>query len=217
MELEPSERCRWLHCVVENPAAPLRLINFSWSGNRGGTGSDYTSKDWPKLAPIFEVHDVLLPGRGKRIGETPRQDLRSIVVDLAHALQTEISDRRPSVFLGFAFGAVIAFETIHEMLSRRPMSRPILLCAISAEGPEWDGRCTELLHKLSLAEFEEALRRKVQRRIAARARTCSRMQRAQIARPYGRVDLPRVSTRTAQTAPSNLTQGSTDPSMLDDC
>ena len=154
-----------LTCVAPSANAPYRLVNFGWTGNRGGRGSDYTARTWPKLCPEFEVYEMHLPGRGTRISEAPRTDALVLVRELAAAIRAELPmDGKPFAFIGFAFGAILAHETAVEMCIGRgfscmsnpiPADRPILVCAISCPGPGWPGRRTEL-HKLDSAAFKAA-------------------------------------------------------------
>ena len=72
---------------------------------------------------------------------------------------------KPYVFVGFAFGAVIAHEVAVEMErnnergSHQYTPLPSLLVPVSSEGPQWPTRRTTY-HKLSKAAFIEELRRR---------------------------------------------------------
>ena len=120
------------------------------------------------------MYDIVLPGRGKRMVEPARGEWAPLVEDLAAALSEALKDGAPYAFVGFAFGAVLAYETALAMTD----SAPCLLAAISAEAPSWKGWAapkpgalligdnkggvvarTET-HKLSDEDFEAALRRR---------------------------------------------------------
>ena len=163
---KPTGATPWLRRAEPNPDAPYRLISFGWTGNRGGQGSDYQTASqgwsWSRIAPEFEVYDVILPGRSLRIGEPARTELRPLIKELALALRDALDGGRPYAFVGFAFGAVIAYEVAMAMAygvaprgqrppgsvlaptppegRRRRSEGPALVMAVSAEGPDWPGR-----------------------------------------------------------------------------
>lgn len=164
----PTAPTPWLACTRPKPDAPYRLVNFAATGNRGGTGSDYSSRkpEWAALLPEFEVYDVLLPGRGARFGEPLPADAAELVRDLSHALIGALEGGKPYAFLGHAFGAVLAFEVALEIFrysmpcgarNQLPTEGPALLVAVSSEGPTWPGR-NGTLGALDDGGFEAALR-----------------------------------------------------------
>ena len=125
----------------------------------------------------------MLPGRGKRMVEPARGEWAPLVEDLAAALSEALKDGAPYAFVGFAFGAVLAYETALAMADSAPNlpgagDGPCLLAAVSAEAPSWKGWAAPppgalligdneggvvtrtATHKLSDEDFEAALRQR---------------------------------------------------------
>lgn len=93
-----------LHTVV--PAAPLRLIAFHHAG--GNTGF---YQPWLKVFQALdwvEFLTVQLPGRGRRLAETPISDLDSLLDALDKGVDAWMD--KPCVLFGFSMGAILAFE-----------------------------------------------------------------------------------------------------------
>ena len=170
-----SSSSPWLTCVSARPHASYMLINFGWKHNRGGRGSDYSGLSCANVATEFEVFDVVLPGHGSRFSEPPCDDVRLLIRQLGDALKLQLpSDGRPFAFLGYAFGAILAYETALLMQQEstsaghvatdcvarvHPVDRPVLVCTVSSEGPEWLGReSMRPLHQLPLHALAAELR-----------------------------------------------------------
>jgi hypothetical protein len=88
---KPTGTTPWLACVEKKPDAPKRLVVFSWTGNRGGQGSAHNIRrapcNWSKeVGEMFEVYEVVLPGRGTRMKDPLRTDPAAIVTEMADAL-----------------------------------------------------------------------------------------------------------------------------------
>lgn len=160
---QPTKASKWMRCVAPKPGAPLRVVFFPWTGNRGGQGSVFSTTPWPKVLQTMEVYEVMLPGRGMRMGEKLRTETPGLVSELAKEIGGALKGGAPYVFVGFAFGAILAHETADAI--RRTMSSaavpegPCALAAVSCEGPSWtERRGTE--HTKSAAAFEGMLRAK---------------------------------------------------------
>lgn len=153
----------WLSCLEKRPDAPARAVIFSWTGNRGGQGSAHNVRrvpiSWAKELPGFELYEVALPGRGTRMKDELRKSTPALVAELAAALGEALAGGRPYAFVGFSFGAVLAWEVAQAIASSSAGEGPALLCAVSAEGPQWSGRAGKL-HSSSESEFRSVLERK---------------------------------------------------------
>jgi surfactin synthase thioesterase subunit len=175
LAIDPS---KWLTCVQRRENASYRLVYFGWAGNRCGRGSDATPRSQKRSwsLPDADTYEVVLPGRGSRLGEPCPTSVFTLAHDLARAIAAFFDTPKPFCFLGFAFGAIIAYETAMEMeriavvrgqqnertrpdCRGMPIRTPFLLCAISSEGPGWPGRHTKY-HELSDADFIRELRSK---------------------------------------------------------
>ena len=174
---------KWLSCQEKKPGASHRLVFFGWTGNRCGRGSDCGPRSptsWSVLTD-FEVHEVVLPGRGSRVSEPCATNVSLLVPEVAVALRTllmrdEGPTPRPFIFVGFAFGAILAHECAAEMgeyalrtktthhictteMRETLSKRPLLVVSVCCAGPSWAGRRTEY-HRLGDEAFTEELRRR---------------------------------------------------------
>ena len=160
---KPTGTTKWMRCVGSKPSATRRLILFPWTGNRGGQGSVFSSQKWSALLPSYEVFEVALPGRGTRMGEACRTDPTVLIHELVAEIGGALKGGKPYVFVGFSFGAVLAFEVgraICKAAGENGGEGPGLLAAVSSEGISWQSRSSTSQHKLDAAEFEQMLRRK---------------------------------------------------------
>lgn len=132
----------WLRCLAKKPDATHRVLFFNWTGNRGGQGSAHSlmRPNWSTAMPDSEVHEVLLPGRGTRQKEPLYTRATDLVAALASTLAPALRGGKPYAFVGFSFGAVLAYETAVQIAAREPGEGPALVCAVSAEGPAWPHR-----------------------------------------------------------------------------
>lgn len=159
-----TEKTPWLKPIGKaKPDAKARLIIFSWTGNRGGQGSAHNfmkpaSPAWPELLGQFEHFEVNYPGRGTRLKDSLYYDSAQYAKDIAAALQVALGGGKPIIFLGFSFGAILAFECAR-LLQASNMG-PLCVVAVSAEGPRWPGRSQMGLARMDEAAFERMLRDK---------------------------------------------------------
>lgn len=109
----------------------------------------------------LQVYEVALPGRGTRMKDPLRKSASDLAAELADALGAALEGGLPYAFVGFAFGAVLAYETARLIASKQPGEGPALLVAVSAEGPSWPGRAASKLHSASETEFRKVLEQKV--------------------------------------------------------
>ena len=97
----------WIECYHPNPGASLRLFCFPYAG-----GSARIYRSWGKHLPsCVEVCAVQLPGRDRRIAETPFNNLASLVRATAEALHAFLN--KPFAFFGHSMGALLSFEFAH--------------------------------------------------------------------------------------------------------
>ena len=155
----------WLACLEKKPSATRRLVVVSWTGNRGGQGSAHNIRrapaNWSKeVGPEVEVYEVALPGRGTRVKEALFTSTPELVKEMAAQIGGALQGGPPYALVGFAFGAVLAYELGRAIAEGSGQSEgPALLIACSAEGPSWsDRRGTQ--HSLGESAFIDLLRRK---------------------------------------------------------
>jgi len=153
----------WLSCLEKKPDAAFRMVVFSWTGNRGGQGSAHNLRraplNWSQAAPAAEIYEISLPGRGMRQKEALVTDVNQLADAIASSLSAALSRGKPYAFVGFSFGAVLAWEVALRINSLQPSEGPALLCAVSSEGPSWAGR-RGTQHTLGEQKFIDMLRRK---------------------------------------------------------
>ena len=140
----------WLLCA-QAPASRVRLYCFSYAG-----GNAHSFLPWQnRLPPSIQVCAVQLPGRGRRFGEKPFDQMAPLVKALAEALPTHHDV--PAVYFGHSLGALLAFEvaryrTLHGLQSPRH------LIVSGAAAPSARATRSRLLHALPDNEFIDALR-----------------------------------------------------------
>jgi len=160
----PTGATPWLSAVAKEAAATKRVVVFSWTGNRGGQGSAHNIRrvplNWAKeLGGDYEVYEVTLPGRGTRMKDPLRTDVKALIGEMAEAIGCALEGGRPYVLVGFAFGAVLAYEVGRAIAAKSASEGPALLVAVSAEGPSWAGRAGKQ-HALALPAFIDVLKKK---------------------------------------------------------
>jgi len=110
-------------------SASLRLICVPYAG--GGTSVFHS---WHESVPSFvQVCPIDLPGRETRFNETPKDDLRSLVRELAAAIERFLD--RPFALFGHSLGALIAFELARE-LRRNNRPAPVRFFASACRAPQ---------------------------------------------------------------------------------
>jgi medium-chain acyl-[acyl-carrier-protein] hydrolase len=103
----------WLIRFRPSTTARLRLFCFPYAG-----GGAHIFRTWSEsLPPEVEVLGVQLPGRGRRVRETPFTHMEPLIEEATAALQPYLD--LPYVFFGHSLGAWIAFELSRTWRSRQ--------------------------------------------------------------------------------------------------
>lgn len=119
----------WVSGLGSNPQAKLRLFCLPYAG--AGTA---IYRPWSALLPSgIELCLVNLPGREKRLRETPYSQLSSIVEILAEVLPNYLD--KPFAFFGHSMGALICFE-LSRQLRQRYARRPVHLFLSAHRAPQ---------------------------------------------------------------------------------
>lgn len=161
----PTGATKWLACLQKKPEPTKRIVVVSWTGNRGGQGSAHNIRrvplNWSQTAADdVEIYEVSLPGRGTRVKEPLFTDVRALVEEMARELGDALKGGPPYAIIGFAFGAILAYEVsraIAEASGR--VEGPALLVACSCEAPAWAERAGKQ-HTLDEAAFLAMLKQK---------------------------------------------------------
>ena len=195
---QPTGTTPWLACLEKKAGAKYRLVVFSWTGNRGGQGSAHNLRRAPcnwsaEAGAACEVYEVPLPGRGTRMKDQRFTSTEALVKDCAKALADALNDGLPYAFVGFSFGAIIAWEVAIAIAAATPGQGPAFLCPVSAEGPAWTGRAGKL-HASGEPEFKKVLKDKGGTDFILRDEGMSKMYL-----PVIRDDLALEETYTCQT------------------
>lgn len=108
---------KWVVCSHPRSDPKLRLLCFPHAG-----GSARVFYDWAKLLPsTIEVCAIELPGRGRRLFETPFSNIDLLLTVLGPELLSFLDI--PFACFGHSLGARIAFEScrwLHEMAQLTP-------------------------------------------------------------------------------------------------
>ncbi len=141
----------WLACPAPKPRAALRLFCFPYSG--AGASIFYP---WVANFPLaIEVCPVELPGRGKRIAESPFSWMPPLVEAAGRGLLPYLD--KPFAFFGHSLGAVVGFE-LARLLQRRHNLSPVQLFVSGHRAPQI-ARDYPPVHGLPDSEFAEEVRR----------------------------------------------------------
>ena len=144
-QLEP-----WLAYYRPNPQARLRLFCFPYAG-----GSASIFRTWANDLPgDIEVCPIQLPGRERRLRETPYKRMTALVTALSDALPPMLD--KPFAFFGHSMGALISFELTRE-LRRRTLPQPVHIFVSGARPPHIPDPEPHV-HHLPEKEFIQALR-----------------------------------------------------------
>lgn len=132
------------------PAVSLFCLPFA-----GGSAAVF--RRWPALlAPAVGVLPVQLPGRGTRLGESPRTRLIDLARELAEAIAPRLGDRY--ALFGYSLGALVAFELARELRRRgAPPPSHVFACARRAPSLRQD---EAPVHSLPEVAFVEQVRRR---------------------------------------------------------
>ena len=107
---------QWISCPKPNPEARLRLFFFPYAG--AGSTSYST---WTRLFPAeIEICLVHLPGRDKRIRETPFIEFPPLAESLSQALVRYLDC--PFSFFGHSMGGLVSFEVARQLRSHYALS-----------------------------------------------------------------------------------------------
>lgn len=89
---------------AEGPEAPWQLFCFAHAG-----GGPSFFRPWQAtLAPEIAIRPVLLPGRERRLDESPFRHVAQLIEPLCAALEPHLN--RPYALFGHSMGAVVAYE-----------------------------------------------------------------------------------------------------------
>jgi len=113
---------------------------------------------WQRALPDgWEVRPVELPGRGIRMAEPLRDDLRGLARDGARVLLRELDDTGRYALFGHSLGALLAFETAHAL--REFGAPPAEVLIVSGTGAPGSRRRPTSVQARSDAQLISLLRR----------------------------------------------------------
>ncbi|MFE0043492.1 thioesterase II family protein [Streptomyces albireticuli] len=141
---------RWTAGHEARPEAAYRLFCLPYAG--GGAAVYHA---WRDAAPgHIEVCAPELPGRGRRLGESPYSRLRPLVGALADAVADGLD--RPFALFGHSMGGLLAFELTRTLRERGlPLPAHLFVSAMAAPGTS---RRRPDMHNATDAEFHRELR-----------------------------------------------------------
>lgn len=119
----------WLIRRARDTPAEFRLFCLPYAG-----GSAAVYHGWQDLAPDHvEVCAIELPGRGRRLGQTPFSRMTPLVRSLVQAVQAELDT--PFAIFGHSMGALIGFELARALRARGlPAPVHLFVSAMAAPG-----------------------------------------------------------------------------------
>src|ERR1700742_4467759 len=151
MNLMKIEQSPWFETVGPVHEESLQLFCFPYAG-----GSANVYRTWQRYLPghvsMILVH---LPGRAKRITETPFKHWQPLVEAVAEAILPTLGES--FAFWGHSMGALIGFELARE-LRRRGCAQPRALLVSGSTAPQVRGNESPIFN-LSEQEFLAELKR----------------------------------------------------------
>ena len=97
----------------------LRQVPFAWAKEFGSDA---------------ELYEVSYTGRGTRMKEPLRSEPHELIAEIADALRVALNDGLPYCLVGFAFGAVLAYEVGRAIAATSNGTQgPALVVAVSSE------------------------------------------------------------------------------------
>ncbi len=110
----------------------MRLFCFPYAG-----GGARLFHEWPGALPAnVEVCSIHLPGRGRRLLESPFTDMRPLTQAIGRALLPYLD--KPFAFFGHSMGALISFEVIRH-LRKKGGAQPECYFASGHAAPQISG------------------------------------------------------------------------------
>ncbi|MGB3534595.1 MAG: thioesterase II family protein [Microcoleaceae cyanobacterium] len=141
----------WFTCFQPCPEAQLRLFCFHYAG-----GGSLIFRNWSNdLSSNIELYAIELPGRGKRLCETPYTELQALIQTLSLAFSSYLD--KPFAFFGHSMGGLVSFELARQLRQEYHLS-PRCLFVSGCRAPQFPNPHPPI-HQLSDAEFIEELRR----------------------------------------------------------
>lgn len=123
----------WIKALRTTDKAKAHIFCFHHAG-----GSAHIFQNWTsQLTDDFDLFAVQLPGRSERSHETPVPNVGALAREISAAIKQHLY--RPYIFVGFSFGATLAFEVARELrrqntiapihfvtIAGRPVGQPLL-------------------------------------------------------------------------------------------
>jgi medium-chain acyl-[acyl-carrier-protein] hydrolase len=120
---------QWIDTNRRNPGAQCRLFCLPYAG-----GSAMIYRDWHSSLPEFvEVLPLQLPGRGRRIKETPLRNIGEIARLMVEDL-LPVFREKPFALFGHSMGATISYEVALRLRYVHKL-RPMALIASGRQAP----------------------------------------------------------------------------------
>lgn len=141
----------WFTCPHPCPEAQLRLFCFHYAG-----GGALIFRNWSDyLSSNIELCAIELPGRGRRLSESPYTQLKPLIQTLSLALYSYLD--KPFAFFGHSMGGLVSFELARQLRREYNLS-PKCLFVSGCRAPQIPDSDPPI-HQLSDSEFLEELRR----------------------------------------------------------
>jgi acyl transferase domain-containing protein len=102
----------WFTVPEPNRDAAMRVFCFH---DAGGSASLFDGWEKHIDKSLIELVVLEMPGRGRRLDETPYEDAQRLIHDIMPELTTWLT--KPYIFLGHSMGGLIAFELIRALRS----------------------------------------------------------------------------------------------------
>lgn len=121
----------------------------------GGTASVF--KTWkPHLSPTIEVIPIELAGKGKRLWDSPYEDMSEAVEDVFLILKEHIDVSSPYMIFGHSMGSKITYKVCQKILESQ-LPRPLHVFLSGSSAPHYMRGDEEMYHLMEDEQFKEKI------------------------------------------------------------
>jgi len=151
-KMEKLSKSPWFLEVGPRPSATLRVFCFPYLGG----SADFIKGFPPLMPPQIELVGIQYPGHGRRMGETPIDNLPKFLEDLSQVLLPAIKASPDYAFMGYSMGCFLSTELACYLRERHgTWPSKMVLCA---QNPKYVVCTDPVLDRMTDAAIIDQLR-----------------------------------------------------------
>ncbi|MEI2467366.1 thioesterase II family protein [Niallia taxi] len=126
----------------------MKKINLFCIPFAGGSAVVYSK--WKKNTDSFiQIHEVELPGRGRRMNEPLIDNMKAMVEDIFYSIKNNLTE--PYALFGHSMGGLLTYELCHK-IQQEGYPAPVHVFVSGRKAPQLKAR-KKVIHNLSNEEF----------------------------------------------------------------